>query len=61
MSEADAKFLVWLDSIIIQAEEDAAESHREAMNSYGAGYDAAYAAALKRTRTVFLGNDDPCE
>jgi hypothetical protein len=33
-----------------RAQENAAESHKEAMNSYGAGYDAGYLAAIIHAR-----------
>lgn len=36
----------WLAEAIRDADERAAESHAEAMNSYGAGYDRGYADAL---------------
>lgn len=40
------------------ARRDADESHRAAMNSYGAGYDAGYRDALKRALCIVRGLDD---
>lgn len=40
-------FEVWLVDELGLAEKEAKESHRASMNSYGAGYDAGYVAALK--------------
>lgn len=37
----------WLCEQVNDAEADARDSHKLAMNSYGAGYDAGYLAALK--------------
>lgn len=37
----------WLVGEVNDAERDARETHKLAMNSYGAGYDAGYVAALK--------------
>ncbi len=37
----------WLTDERGNADREAAESHKAAMNSYGAGYDAGYAAALR--------------
>ncbi len=36
-----------LEERLFEAELMAAESHKEAMNSYGAGYDAGYVMALR--------------
>lgn len=44
----NAELEMELGEEIMQAEEDAAESHKMAMNSYGAGYDAGYLAGLRR-------------
>ena len=33
--------------LIVEAQIDATESHKEAMNSYGAGYDTGYVVGLK--------------
>lgn len=45
-----------LQERLAEAEQEAAESHRDAMNSYGAGYDRGYADALK-----WVLNDLPSE
>lgn len=37
----------WMVEELEAAEAEAAESHKSAMNSYGAGHDAGYVAALK--------------
>jgi hypothetical protein len=40
------------------AEEEAAESHKAAMNSYGAGYDRGYADALKEMLADITGDSE---
>lgn len=40
-------FEEWLNGELNDAEREAKESHSASMNSYGAGYDAGYLAALK--------------
>jgi hypothetical protein len=40
----------WLEDEINEAEDEAADSHKLAMNSYGAGYDRGYADALKHVK-----------
>ena len=37
----------WVVDELTDAEDEAKESHKAAMNSYGAGHDAGYVAALK--------------
>lgn len=42
---------------LVDAEEDAKESHRIAMNSYGAGYDRGYAVAIRATIADITGEE----
>lgn len=51
----------WLAEEIERAEEEARESSKAAMNSYGAGYDSGYLAALKAVRehSAPAGSQDP--
>lgn len=42
---------------LVDAEQEAAESHKAAMNSYGAGYDAGYADAIRETIRGIVGED----
>jgi len=44
---AEVSFAKWLSDEIERAAEDAEESHVEARNTYGAGYDRGYVNALK--------------
>lgn len=48
-------YLDWLRERLTEANSEAQESHRAAMNSYGAGYDRGYADALQEALTQ-LGN-----
>lgn len=41
-----------IDETISDARADAAESHKAAMNSYGAGYDAGFLAGLLRAKEI---------
>ena len=40
----------WIDEEITRADAASRESHRFAMNSYGAGHDAGYLSALRAVR-----------
>lgn len=42
----DAEFMTELGEALAAAKEDAAESHKDDCNSYGAGWDAGYLAGL---------------
>lgn len=42
---------------LIAADEEAAESSKAAMNSYGAGYDAGYAAAIREILNELTGEN----
>lgn len=46
-----------LEEEIVIAEEDAADSHKIAMNSYAAGYDRGYVEGLMHVKRL-MGNDD---
>lgn len=50
--------LAELRELAEEARHESAESHREAMNSYGAGYDAGLFAGLQRAIEVLL-EDEP--
>lgn len=47
-----------LQEVVDRAREDAAESHRAAMNSYGAGYDAGYLAGLTKAIDILSGRGE---
>ena len=51
------RILADLRDRIEDAEEEAQESHREAMNSYGAGFDRGYASALKDLWQSITGDE----
>jgi hypothetical protein len=48
----------WLDDRLPQANQEAAESHKVAMNSYGAGYDCGYRDALKEVLNLINGEPE---
>jgi hypothetical protein len=52
----NTELLLELDNRIGWAEEEARESHKVAMNSYGAGYDRGFAEALKEIRNLVNEN-----
>ncbi len=53
MSDKDQQ----LDEEIVVAEEDAASSHKIAMNSYGAGYDRGYVEGLMYVKRLTEDDD----
>ena len=53
-----SELAAWLADEISNANEDAHTSHKQAMNSYGAGYDKGFADALERVRLYLIGQLD---
>lgn len=53
-----ASFFEWLREEIRSAKEDAQESHKDAMNSFGAGYDAGTLAGLQMVMQYFTGDEE---
>jgi hypothetical protein len=47
-----------LDERLVVANQEAADSHRVAMNSYGAGYDCGYRDALKQCLNTINGEEE---
>lgn len=47
-----------LDEILVLAHQEAAESHKVAMNSYGAGYDCGYRDALVQVLNTINGEQE---
>jgi hypothetical protein len=48
----------WLDDKIVLARQNAAESHKTAMNSYGAGYDCGFKDALEALTRFVNGEEE---
>lgn len=55
----NTEILTELDERITDAERDVRESHKIAMNSYGAGYDRGFVSALREIRNMINDNFTP--
>jgi len=52
------EIILELQERIIQAKAESAESHKIAMNSYGAGYDCGFLEGLCTALTLFQGDQE---
>lgn len=51
-------YLDWLRECVRESRIEATESHKTAMNSYGAGYDCGYADAMKEALAQLEQSDE---
>lgn len=52
------EYKIWLQNRLIDCEADAKESHKAAMNSYAAGYDAGKVSAFKEALSQLENPED---